>query len=62
MMIQTWILDKSIVGCELGWPGTELDPVVSTAIGGVLPLGCSTRDCVGEFCTLKAKAKIQCGP
>lgn len=43
-MIQTWILDKLIVGCELGWPDTELDPVVSTGIGSVLPLSSSTRD------------------
>lgn len=62
MMTQKWILDKSIVGCELGKPGTELDAVVSTAIGGVLSLGCNTRDCGGEFFTFKAKAKIQVWP
>jgi hypothetical protein len=49
-------------GMRMGWPGTELNPVVSTAVDSVLPLGSSTTDCVGEFCTFKSKAKIQVWP
>jgi hypothetical protein len=57
-----WLYKRGSWINRLGWPGTELDPVVRTEVGGVLPLGCSTRDCVGGFCTFKAKAKIQVWP